>query len=162
MSSYYFVIIGTRDNPIYELEFSSFRSGVSGIQVPGKSQFSPSVKEILPFISHSALDIIEDAQWSTNSFNLGKIDSFYGLMINAFISQGNIKYVLCYDANGSGTNGSSSPSLNKNDENSIKQFFTEANELYVKCLLNPFYSVNNAITSPDFDHRMKLLARKYL
>jgi len=32
----------------------------------------------------------------------------------------------------------------------------------VKCLLNPFYSVNDAILSPEFDLKVKLLARKYL
>ena len=104
MSSYYFTIIGTRDNPLYELEFSSFKTAVSSStstnNIPGRSNFPTSVKEILPFISNSSLDLIEDIQWSTNQFSLGKIDSFYGLLINAFITQGNIKFLLCYDLNG--------------------------------------------------------------
>lgn len=158
MSSYYFTIIGTRDNPVYELEFSSFKGAPSSQVVPGVSQFSASVKEILPFISHSSLDLIEDSQWTLNQFYLGKIDLFYGLLVNAFITQGNIKFVLCFDANG---NTGPFPS-SKNDDNSIKQFFSEAYDLYTKCLLNPFYSVNDAITSPDFDMRLKSLARKYL
>lgn len=158
MSSYYFTIIGTRDNPLYELEFSSFKS-TSSSQTPGCPNFSPNLKEILPFITNSSLDIIEDVQWTTNQFNLGKIDSFYGLQINAFITQGNIKLVLCHDlTTGSGGSGL----LAKSDENSIRQFFMEANEIYVKCLLNPFYSVNDAIISPEFDVKMKMLARKYL
>lgn len=158
MSSYYFTIIGTRDNPVYELEFSTFKSVGSGQTAPGVSQFAANVKEILPFISHSSLDLIEDSQWSLNQFYLGKIDLFYGLLVNAFITQGNIKFVLCFD-----TNSMSGPSTtNKNDDNSIKQFFSEAYDLYTKCLLNPFYSVNDAITSPDFDMRVKSLARKYL
>ncbi|CUM67852.1 uncharacterized protein PRCAT00005561001 [Priceomyces carsonii] len=162
MSSYYFTIIGTRDNPLYELEFSTFKGNGTAQQlqyIPGKTQFSPSIREILPFISNSSLDLIEDAQWSTNQFYLGKVESFYGLLVNAFITQGNIKFILCYDLNGPGTNGTG---LQKHDENSIKQFFIETNELYVKCLMNPFYSVNDAICSPDFDLRIKLLARKYL
>lgn len=193
MLSYYFSIIGTKDNPLYELEFSSFKSSSP---TPGQSQFSASVKEILPFVTHSALDIVEDATWSTNQFSLGRIDSFYGLVINAFITQGNIKFLLCYDTNaaasgsgsGSGVGGvggsgsgagivpgpgvgaashvlsssSSSISGSKNDDNSIKQFFMEVNDLYVKCLLNPLYAVNDAIISPDFDLKVKILAKKYL
>ncbi|ODV77617.1 transport protein particle 20 kDa subunit [Suhomyces tanzawaensis NRRL Y-17324] len=157
MTSYYFSIIGTRDNPVYEFEFSSFKNSLAmstSTSVPGKSQFSASIKEMLPFISNSSLDIIEDAQWTTNLFYLGKIDSFYGLLVNAFITQGNIKFVLCYDV----SNGTTQ----KYDDSSIKQFFIEANDLYVKCLLNPFYSVNDAIVSPDFDLRLKLIAKKYL
>lgn len=158
MSSFYFTIIGTRDNPLYELEFSSFKGTASSQSpnVPGKSNFLSSVKEILPFISNSSLDLIEDLQWSTNQFYLGKVDTFYGLFVNAFVTQGNIKFVLCYDMN-----NQVNTSLLKYDDNSIKQFFIEANELYIKCLINPFYSVNDAITSPDFDLRLKLIARKY-
>lgn len=166
MSSYYFTIIGTRDNPLYELEFSSFKttspSSTITNKVPGRSNFPNSVKEILPFISNSSLDLIEDIQWSTNQFSLGKIDSFYGLLINAFITQGNIKFLLCYDLNSGNPSGGGSNLQSKNEDNSIKQFFMEVNELYVKCLLNPFYSVNDAIISPDFDLRLKMLARKYL
>lgn len=159
MATYYFTIIGTKDNPIYELEFSSFKTPSSA---PGTSKFPNNIKEILPFISHSSLDIIEDNQWSNNQFHLGKVDSFYGLQVNAFITQGSIKFVLCFDNNGSGNLLSNSSGINKYDDNSIRQFFVEANDLYVKCLMNPFYSVNDAITSPDFDLKVKMLARKYL
>lgn len=148
MSSYYFAIVGTNDSPIYEVEFSSFKVGGS---IPGKSQFPNNIKEILPFITHSSIDLIEDAQWSGNQFYLGKIDSFYGLLVNAFVTQGNIKFIICYDSG----NG-------KFDENAIRQFFLEANEQYVKILTDPFYAVNDAITSGDFDIRIKLLAKKYL
>ncbi|SGZ48916.1 CIC11C00000000030 [Sungouiella intermedia] len=157
MSSYYFAIIGTRDNPIYELELSSFKS--SAKIVPGESQFSPKIKELLPFITNSSLDLIEDAQWTTGSFHLGKVDAFYGLQVSAFITQGNIKFVLCYDSVG---NVDSALSGSKHDDGVIKQFFVETYDYYVKALLNPFYSVNDSLVSPDFDYRIKSLARKYL
>lgn len=159
MSSYYFAIIGTRDNPIYELELSSFKS--SAKSVPGESQFSPKIKELLPFITNSSLDLIEDAQWTTGGFHLGKVDSFYGLLVSAFVTQGNIKFVLCCDSAGSG--GVESVLLgSKHDDGVIKQFFVETYDYYVKALLNPFYSVNDPLVSPDFDYRIKSLARKYL
>lgn len=161
MASYYFTIIGTKDSPIYELEFSSFKSSnfsstSTSSWVPGRSQFSPSIREMVPFIANSSLDMIEDLQWSTNQFNLGKIDSFYGLLVSGYVSQGNIKFILCYD------NNANSSQLLKLDENSIKQFFIETHDLYTKCLLNPFYNVNDPIISPDFDLKVKLLTKKYL
>lgn len=162
MSSYYFTIIGTRDNPLYELEFSSFKS--PSLLVPGQANFPPSVKELLPFISNSSLDLIEDAQWLSNSFNLGKVDFFYGLLVNGFVTQGNVKFVLCYDsaAASGGALESMMSSTGKHDENTIRQFFSETYDLYVKALLNPFYTVNDPLVSPDFDCRVKSLARKYL
>ncbi|KAG7195576.1 TRAPP subunit [Scheffersomyces spartinae] len=157
MASYYFTIIGTLDRPLYELEFASFKNPTAQ-GVPGKSQFSASVKEILPFIANSSLDVVEDAQWNSNQFHLGKIDAFFGLQVNGYITQGNIKFLLCYE-----TPTNANLALHaKQDDTTLKQFFNEVNDLYVKCLLNPFYSVNDAITSPDFDLRVKLIVRKYL
>lgn len=161
MSSYYFAVIGTRDNPVYELEFSSFKSSTS--QVVGEPHFSNKVKELLPFISNSSLDLVEDAQWLTNGLHLGRVDSFFGVLVNAFITQGNIKFILCSE--GAPTSGSSLElitSSSKHDDVSIKHFFSETYDLYVKTLLSPFYSVNDPIVSPDFDHRVKALAKKYL
>ena len=173
MLSYYFTIIGTNDNPLYELEFSLFKftslSGQTG-QTPGKSQFEPSVKELLPYITHASLDVVDDATWTTNQFNLGRIDLFYGISVNAFLTQGNIKFLLCHTPNtgpsgslGAGTGSVvSSSTSSKNEDNAIRQFFMEINELYVKCLMNPLYSVNEPIRSTEFDLKVKLLARKYL
>ena len=148
-SSYYFSIIGTKDNPLYELEFSSFKSANISTtdNVPGKSQFPNQRKELLPFIANSSLDLIDDQAFTTNVLNLGKIDQFYGLSINAYVLQSQVKFILCY---------------NSKEESTIKQFFQEVNELYTKCLMNPFYNVDDAIVSPDFDLKIKQLARKYL
>lgn len=143
--SYYFSMIGTKDVPIYELEFGSFKMSN---QVPGKSQFSKELKELLPFISHASIDLIEEVQWNNNQFHLGRIDSFYGTTVHAFLTQGNIKLIICTDSTG------------KIDD-SIRQFFIDTNELYVKCLMNPFYSVNDSITGGEFDLKVKMLARKY-
>lgn len=163
MLSYYFTIIGTKDNPLYELEFSSFKIATSS--VPGESHFVPKVKALLPFIANSALDLAEDAQWQTNSFNLGRIDSFGGVGVNAFVTQGSVTFLLCYD-NPSSPSGLesvlSSTNSSKYDESSIKHFFYDAYDLYVKALLNPFYSANDPLISRDFDFKIKSIARKYL
>lgn len=154
MASYYFTIIGTRDNPLYELEFSSFRSVPPG-SFAGKAQFAPKVKELLPFITNLSLDLVEDAQWGSSAFHLGNIDSFYGLSVSAFITQGNIKFMLCHD-------GAKDLGGAARDDAAIKLFFYESYDLYVKALLNPFYDVEDPLLLPDFDYRLKLLARKHL
>lgn len=44
----------------------------------------------------------------------------------------------------------------------LKSFFGELHELYLKTLLNPFYTVDDIITNPIFDTRVKAAAKKYL
>lgn len=156
---FYFTIIGTDDNPIYEAEFSGTKNG-----------FQPEIRELNPFIVHSTLDILEDLQWqqqlqldingsssgflrsrhgtSENSY-LGKIDTFYGLVVSAFLSYGNLKFIMVHG------NGAVDDSL-------TKQFYYECYELYLKTLMNPFYSLNDPISSPSFDAKVRLLAKRLL
>lgn len=159
---YYFVIVGTTDTPVYEVIFPSFKSGSHS---PGA--FPSNIEQMLPFVANLALDLVQDAQWLTNSLYLSKVDTFYGLVVNAYVTQGNIKFLLCYD-NGTnsvldaGSTSLSSSSTSKHDDAAIRQFFIDIHDLYVKCSLSPFYNVNDAITSPDFDLKVKLLAKKHL
>lgn len=100
-----------------------------------------------PFIIHSSLDLVEDIQWSKNSMYLKVIDNFYGYYVSAYVTPSNVKILLLHEL--------------KNEE-SIKQFFFDINELYTKTLLNPFYTVNSAIESSSFDVKVKALVKKYL
>lgn len=138
---FYFSVIGNNDTPLYELEFASFKL------VGGVGQFPPNVRELLPFIANLLLDLLEELQWSAPQFYLGKVDLFSGYLVAGYITQGNVRLVLVYD---------------KSDDGLIRQFFYEVNELYVKCLMNPFYAVNQPLTSPDFDMKVKQVGRKYL
>lgn len=138
---YYFSIISSDDTPLYELEFASFK--LAG----GVGQFPENVRELLPFIANSLLDLVEELQWSLPQFYLGKVDLFSGYLVAAYITQGNVRLVLVYD---------------KSDEGLIRQFFIEVNELYVKCLMSPFYVVNVPLTLPEFDMKVKQVGRKYL
>ncbi|SCU85002.1 LAFA_0D13300g1_1 [Lachancea sp. 'fantastica'] len=165
----YFAIISIKDNPIYEAEFTN----------PQFNQFPPELKELNPFILHASLDILEDLQWQTHpqsgansgtnsgflrsrhsSSNsncyLGKIDHFYGLAITGYLSYGNMKFVMVH----SGNVNNGAPVLI--DDVSVKSFYQEVHELYVKTLMNPFYTLNDPITSPVFDRKVRALAKKYL
>lgn len=105
------------------------------------------MREINPFVLHSALDIVEDVQWSTPALYLKAIDNFYSYMISAYVTAGNIKMLLLHE---------------QRNEEPIRQFFTDLYDLYVKTLLSPFYFVNQPITSQVFDAKARTLAKKYL
>ncbi|CAG8563294.1 3021_t:CDS:2 [Paraglomus brasilianum] len=139
--SYYFVIVGTKDNPIYEAEFTS--TGRGGSEAIRRDEH----KHLNQFIVHSALDIVEELQWKSNAMYLKSIDKFNEWLISAYVTAGNIKLMLLHET--------------KNEEG-IKTFFNECHELYIKMLLNPFYEVNSPITSSAFDTRVRFVAKKYL
>lgn len=58
--SYYFSIIGTKDNPLFELDFGTSKIGGDGV-----ARFREEAKHMNQFIVHSALDVVEDAQWNS-------------------------------------------------------------------------------------------------
>lgn len=173
----YFAIINEKDNPVYEAEFTAQQGPQNQIQ----QGFPQELKELNPFILHASLDIIEDLQWqnrlpshssssgsggastgflrSRNSSNLsncflGKVDHFYGLVITAYITYSGMKFVMLH--------GNSTSTNAQVNDNTVKLFYQEVHELYIKTLMNPFYKVNDPIASPAFDSRVRVLARKYL
>ncbi|KAK3808467.1 MAG: Sedlin [Benniella sp.] len=144
----YFVMIGTKDNPIYEAEFASVNtarsvSGGAAIPEARREEF----RHLNQFIAHSALDMIEDLQWNTNQMYLKAIDKFNERFISAYLTAGNIKMLLLHDAK---------------SEDAIRNFFNECYELYIKTLLNPFYEPNAIISSSTFDNKVRLSAKRLL
>lgn len=176
--SFYFAIIGHEDNYLYSADLSCPEQG-----------FSEELKQLNPFILHSSLDIIEELQWQTTNSNgltsnsnvvgsttgnsflrsrhsnngdggagscyLSKVDHFYELSIIGYITYGNIKFVMIH-----GNNKCSTSSCV--DDTMFKIFYKEIHELYIKTLMNPFYKVDEAISSAAFDSKVKTLAKKYL
>lgn len=57
--SYYFAIIGTQDNPLFEHEFGTSKQGGDG-----QSRFSDQARHLNQFILHSSLDVVEEVQWN--------------------------------------------------------------------------------------------------
>lgn len=58
--SYYFVIVGTQDNPLFEYEFGTSKQGGDGA-----AHFADQARSMNQFIVHSSLDILEEVQWSS-------------------------------------------------------------------------------------------------
>lgn len=57
--SYYFAIIGTQDNPLFEYEFGTSKQGGDG-----QARFTEQARHLNQFILHSSLDIVEEVQWT--------------------------------------------------------------------------------------------------
>jgi trafficking protein particle complex subunit 2 len=59
--SYYFTIIGSRDNPLFELEFGTSKQGGDGV-----ARFPGEARRLNPFVVHAALDVVEEVMWGNN------------------------------------------------------------------------------------------------
>lgn len=129
-----FVIVARNDCPIYESELGT---------APKKDEGT----HLHQFILHAALDIVQDALWTTNAMFLKVVDKFNDLLVSVYVSAGQTRLMLLHDTR---------------NEDGIKSFFQEVHELYIKILLNPLYVPGSRITSAYFDTRVRALARKYL
>lgn len=57
--SYYFAIVGTQDNPLFEYEFGTSKQGGDG-----QSRFGEQLRHLNQFITHASIDVVEEVQWS--------------------------------------------------------------------------------------------------
>ncbi|KEZ41552.1 Trafficking protein particle complex subunit 2 [Scedosporium apiospermum] len=184
--SYYFVIVGTQDNPLFEYEFGTSKQGGDGLAHFGEQQ-----KHMTQFIVHSSLDIVEEVQWTSGQMYLKCIDKFFNNYISCFITPSNAKFLLLHQPTsptsslplGSTMTGSlaasttlsvppaptarASTAIGANPtglatEEAIRNFFTEVYENWVKAVMNPFYRADMEVTSPIFRQRVAAAGRKYL
>ncbi|XP_074562579.1 uncharacterized protein LOC141819116 isoform X1 [Curcuma longa] len=129
-----FIIVSRNDIPIYEAEV-------------GSAAKKEEASQQHQFILHAALDIVEDLAWTTNAMFLKAVDKFNDLSVSVYVTAGHTRFMLLHDSR---------------NEDGIKSFFQEVQELYIKILLNPLYLPGSRIASSHFDTKVRALARKYL
>ncbi|KAI1368470.1 Sedlin [Xylaria arbuscula] len=166
--SYYFVIVGTEDNPLFEYEFGTSKAGGDG-----QARFPEQARHMNQFIAHSSLDIVEEVQWGTGQMYLKCIDRFFNNYVSCFLTGGNVKFMLLHQPPSSSTGGgitnprSSTSTIATNPtspqtEEAVRAFMLEVYESWVKAIMSPFYRVNMEVTSPVFRQRVAAAGRKYL
>ncbi|CAL1702287.1 unnamed protein product [Somion occarium] len=104
-------------------------------------------RHVIQMIANASLDVIEEVMRKENAMYLKSVDKFNEWTVSAFITPGNMKFVLLHES--------------RNDDG-IKAFFVDVWELYVKTMLNPFHTAHTPIRSPVFDARVRASAKKYL
>ncbi|KAK3096421.1 TRAPP subunit, partial [Teratosphaeriaceae sp. CCFEE 6253] len=87
--SYYFTIIGTRDNPLFEADFGTSKVGGDGV-----ARFRDEARYMNPFIVHAALDLVEEVQWVNKEMYLKRVDSYQNNHVHCFLTGGNVKFML--------------------------------------------------------------------
>ncbi|KAG6820434.1 hypothetical protein H0H93_000430 [Arthromyces matolae] len=104
-------------------------------------------RHVIQMIANASLDTIEDVLRKETVMYLKSVDKFNEWTVSAFITPGNMKFVLLHEG--------------KNDEG-IRQFFMEVWELYVKTMVNPFHTAHTTIRSATFNGRVQASAKRYL
>ncbi|XP_054161935.1 trafficking protein particle complex subunit 2-like [Oppia nitens] len=138
--SYYLVIVGQSDNPIYELEYSTKTGGDK----------SSDHRYLTQFIAQASLDLVDEYVMTSNNMYLKCVDKFNEWFVTAFVANNqSVRFLLLH----------SSPRI---DDNNIKSLFVELYDLYTKFAMNPLYEHHTHIRSNIFDKKAHLLAKKYL
>lgn len=140
--SYYFVIVGTQDNPLFEHEFGTSKQGGDG-----QARFSEQARHMNQFIVHSSLDIVEEVQWGTGQMcvsflsppslslpllykkltksphtrkkrYLKCIDKFFNNYVSCFMTGSNVKFLLLHQPPPAQSSSAAGSNANNSTNNS--------------------------------------------
>eukprot|EP00300_Choanocystis_sp_HF-7_P007303 c15212_g1_i1.p1 GENE.c15212_g1_i1~~c15212_g1_i1.p1 ORF type:complete len:174 (+),score=40.50 c15212_g1_i1:44-565(+) len=165
-----FFIVGNNDCPLYQADLTAQSKG-------------DDTAHLNEFIAHAALDMVDDVVWTTKDMYLKVVDSFNEFQVSAFVTasstapQSHDKFAINKHSNTQPPcclkrclffavfvfQGARFLMIHKaRPDESLKHFFFEVYELFIKMIMNPFYPINSPITSPVFDSKVRNLARRYL
>eukprot|EP00038_Savillea_parva_P010908 m.193697 g.193697 ORF g.193697 m.193697 type:complete len:139 (+) comp18998_c0_seq1:171-587(+) len=137
--AYHLVIVSSLDTPLFEEELGS--------QTKRAAERRDERRYLNEFIIHAALDMVDAQVWTRSAMYLKVIDRFNEWYVSAYTTASRVKFMLLHEV--------------KNEEG-IKNFFNELHELYVKALLNPFYTPGDRITTKDFRNKVRLAGKRHL
>ncbi|OLP98727.1 Trafficking protein particle complex subunit 2 [Symbiodinium microadriaticum] len=127
------IIVGKDDIPIYEADLST----------EGIREDSPHLDQ---FVVHAALDLVDEMVWSTSSMFLRVVDKFNDFHVSAYCTAGHVRMMLLHK--------------HRNEE-AIRAFFAEVQDLYIKAMLSPFQTPSTPIESPTFDAKVRAAGQRH-
>jgi len=179
--TYYLVLVGTLDNPLYEAVLTSAKSSSSASPIPASLSSSFSIFGAIPPSSPSAAHVAPGAGPKGN-IGYGNKYGPGGKHVMQLVAHSSLDVVEDVQWTNGGMYHKAIDKFYewtvsawltpggvkiiilheiKNDDG-IRLFLQETWEAYVKTLLNPFHEANAPIRSQTFDARIKASARKHL